>query len=409
LILGLFHNRNFCIYFAGRAVSAVGDSFYAVALILAVLQSTHSVTSGAMVLLAGTVPVVILTLIGGTLSDRLPRNRVMLSSDLMRSATQFVMAALLFRSNPPLWALMVTQFCYGAGDAFFDPASTGLLPQIVASEDLPAANSVLQLSSNGALVVGPAAAGITIAFAGAPLAVAFDAVSFLASAISLYFLTVPKGGLSLASDSILDQLKAGFVELRGRQWVVVTACYLAFLAFAFNGPIFALGPAAALARLGGPSAWSLMLSAFGIGLISGSLVALRLLRTKGALGWAYLGNLGVVPMLALLGTSHSKWLVVGSSALAGLSVAAFGVTYPTLLQQTVPKEKMSRVGSYFWLARVAPMPLALAIVGPLSARFGISKVFVAAALSIFVVTLVSAGFVSIWSIQGPPQEIDGAG
>jgi len=406
VIRRLLHNRNFCIYFAGRSVSVVGDSFYSVALILAVLQSTHSVTSGAMVLIAGTIPVVILTLVGGTVSDRLPRNRVMLSSDLVRSASQFVMAALLFRSNSPLWALLVTQFCYGAAEAFFDPASTGILPQIVASEDLPAANSMLQLSSNSALVAGPALAGIIIALAGAPLAVAFDAVSFLVSAISLYFLTSPPGGLALASDSILDQLRAGFVELRKRRWVLVTACYLAFLAFAFNGPIFALGPAVALSRLGGPSAWSLMLSAFGIGLISGSFVALRLLKTRRALGWAYVGNLGVVPLLALLGTSQSKWLVVGSSGLAGLAAAAFAVTYPTLLQQTVPKEIMSRVGSYFWLARVAPTPLALAIVGPLSARFGISTVFNFAALSICAATLVSASFPDVWSIQGPAKEID---
>jgi MFS family permease len=405
----LFHNRNFCIYFAGRTVSVVGDSFYSVVLILAVLQSTHSVTSGAMVLLAGTIPIVILTLVGGTVSDRLPRNRVMVSSDLVRSATQFAMAALLLRSSPPLWALMITQFCYGLGDAFFDPASTGLLPQIVASEDLPAANSMLQLSSNSAVVVAPALAGIIIALAGAPLAVALDAVSFLVSAISLYFLTVPRGALALASDSMLDQLRAGFVELRRRKWALVTACYLAFLAFAFNGTIFVLGPAVALSRLGGPSAWSLMLSAFGVGLISGSLVALKLLRTRRALGWAYLGNFGVVPLLALLGTSDSKWFVVGSSALAGLSISVFGVTYPTLLQQTVPKEILSRVGSYFWLARVAPMPLAFAIVGPLSARFGISAVFNVAALSLGVATLVGAGFPEIWAIAGPPREIDDNG
>ena len=360
-------------------------------------------------LLSGTIPIVILTLMGGALSDRLPRNRVMLSSDLIRCATQFVMAALLLRSSPPLWALMVTQFCYGAGAAFFDPASTGLLPQIVASEDLPAANSMLQLSSNSAVVLGPAMAGIIIALAGAPLAVAFDAVSFLASAISLYFLAVPKGDLALASDSIFDQLRAGFVELRKRQWMLVTACYLAFLAFAFNGTIFVLGPAAALARLGGPSAWSLVLSVFGIGLISGNVVALRLLRTRRPLAWAYLGNLGVVPLLALLGTSHSKWLVVGSSGLAGLAISVFGMTYPTLLQQTVPTEIISRVGSYFWLARVAPMPLALAIVGPLSARFGISTVFNVAALSICVATFLSAGFPDIWSIQGSAKESDDTG
>lgn len=231
----LLRNRNFCIYFAGRSVSVIGDSFYAVVLILAVLQSTHSVTSGTLVLIAGTIPVVLFTLVGGTVSDRWPRNRVMLSSDLVRSATQFVMAALLLRTAPPLWALMAAQFCYGVGEAFFDPASTGILQAIVAPEDLPRANSLLALLANGALVAGPALAGIIIALAGAPLAVALDAISFQASAISLYFLRVPRAYAALPVDSMLTQLRAGFAELRTYRWLVISACYLAVLAFFFNG------------------------------------------------------------------------------------------------------------------------------------------------------------------------------
>ena len=359
-----------------------------------------------MVLIAGTIPVAILTLVGGALSDRLPRNRVMLASDLLRSATQFVMAALLLGSSPPLWALIVTQFFYGAGDAFFTPASTGLLPQIVASEDLPAANSLLQLMTNGALVAGPALAGGIIALAGAPLAVAADAVSFLLSGISLHFLSVPKGGHALVSESILAQLRTGFAELRKRQWVLVTACYLAILAFAFNGPIFVLGPAVALSRRGGPLAWSRLLSAFGVGLICGGFIAPRLLRTRRALGWAYLGNLCTVPLVALLGTSQSKWLLLGSSVLAGVAVSVFGITYTTLLQQTIPEKMVSRIGSYFVLAGVIATPIAFAIVGPLSARFGISTVFIVGAITICVATIASAAFPGVWSIQGRPALTD---
>ena len=395
----LFRNRNFSIYFAGRTVSVVGDSFYSVALILGVLQATHSVTSGATVLIAGSIPVLILTLFGGALSDRTPRHRVMLASDLLRSATQFIMAALLLRSNPPLWAMLLTQFVYGAGDAFFAPAATGLLPQIVEPEELPAANGALQLSANSALVAGPALAGIVIAVAGAPLAVACDAVSFLISGISLWFLTVPESGVTRASESILKQLRTGFVELRKRRWVLVTVCYLAVLAFAFNGPIFVLGPAVALSRLGGPAAWSIILSAFGAGLILGSLVAPRLLRTRRALGWAYVGNFATVPLLALLGTSDSKWLLAGSSVVAGIAVSNFGVTYTTLLQQLVPAEILSRIGSYFVLAGVAATPIAFSLVGPLSVRFGISTVFGVAAMAICAATLISAAFPAVWSIR----------
>ncbi len=415
-ICRLFSHRNFSCYFVGRSLSVVGDSLCSVVLIVAVLQSTHSVTSGAIVLLAGTVPVVLLTLIGGAVSDRLPRNGVMLASDVARCVAQLVMAALLLRPDPPLWALLVTQVCYGTGEAFFGPASTGILPDIVASDELPAANSVLQLSANSALVVGPALAGITVALAGAPLAIALDAISFAISAISLCCLRLPKrvpthatdaamlatnAPMRAASESMLDQLKTGFVELRRHRWVLVTTCYLAVLAFAFNGTMFVLGPAAALARLGGPSAWSWMLCAFGIGLIAGSLAALAFLRMRRPLGWAFVGNLGVVPMLVLVGTSQSLWFVVGSSIVAGIAVAIFSVTFPTLLQQMISTETLSRVGSYVWLARTAAMPIALALVGPLSDRFGFSAIFLGAALMLAIATVVSVSFSDIWSVHTP--------
>jgi MFS family permease len=194
-------------------------------------------------------------------------------------------------------------------------------------------------------------------------------------------------------------LRTGFAELRKRRWVLVTVCYLAVLAFAFNGPIFVLGPAVALSRLGGPAAWSIVLSAFGAGLIAGSLVAPRLLRTGRALGWAYVGNLATVPLLILLGTSSSKWVLAGSSVVAGVAVSNFGVTYTTLLQQTIPAEILSRIGSYFVLAGVVATPVAFAIVGPLSLRFGISTVFGVAAITICAATIVSAAFPAVWSIR----------
>jgi hypothetical protein len=114
-------------------------------------------------------------------------------------------------------------------------------------------------------------------------------------------------------------------------------------------------------------------------------------------------------MLALLGTSGSRWLVVASSGLAGVAASVFGMTYATLLQQTIPNEILSRVGSYFWLARIAPTPVALAIVGPISARFGIPAVFNVAALSICVATLACAACPEIWSVQGAPKQVEDTG
>jgi len=136
-------------------------------------------------------------------------------------------------------------------------------------------------------------------------------------------------------------------------------------------------------------------------LIAGSVLAPRVLAARRALGFAYVGNFAIVPLLVLLSTSHSAWLVAGSSAVAGVAVAVFGVTYTTLLQRTIPPQTISRVASYFWLARAAPTPIALALAGPASARFGISAVFAAAALSVTVATLIGAGFADVWRVGNP--------
>ncbi len=396
----LARNGNFRIYFCGRIVSTLGDSFYNVALIVAILQATHDVTAGALVLAAGAIPVVVLTLLGGVIGDRFPRNRVMLASDLVRALAQGSMAALLLHGSPPLWALVLTQLCYGIGDAFFDPASTGIVPEIVSAEALPSANGILSAVGNTALVLGPALAGIAIAIAGAPVAIACDGITFGLSAISLAFLRLPARSRDNPRASIGEQLRDGFAEVRRRSWLLTTVCYIAVLTFAFNGTMFVLGPAIALAHLGGPSAWAAVLAAFGAGLIPGSFLAIRVAKSRRALWWAYVGNLAVVPLLLLFGSSRSTlWEVAVASSFAGIAVAVFGVTYPTILQQIVPQAMLSRVGSYRWLARVAAMPLAFAIVGPLARRFGISSVMIAAAVVVMGATCICVGFREIWAMR----------
>ncbi len=398
-------NTNFSLYFGGRSVSALGDSFYFVALMPALIQATHSLATSAIVLSAAAVPSIVFSLLGGLFSDRLPRNRVMLTSDLVRAASEFAMAWMLFHPNPQLVWLVLIQLCYGFGDAFFEPASVGLLPQVVSESELPIANSTIAFSMNATVVFGPALAGITMAFAGAPLALAIDGLTFLFSASALSFLKV--GRLQLPrTESLLDQLRAGFREFRMRRWLIVTVAYLGLLAFAFNGPVFVIGPLVALTRLGGTSAWSLILMAFGVGLIIGSLIAPRILESRRPLAWGYIGNVGVVPMLILLGLHSSPSALIAASVVGGISVSAFSIIYPTILQQTVPDAVISQVSSYFWLVRVAPMPIALSLTAALTLRFGITSVCVGSAILILLASVLCSRIAAVWSVSNNSQSVN---
>lgn len=203
----------------------------------------------------------------------------------------------------------------------------------------------------------------------------------------------------MRSESLVAQLRAGFDAVRRRRWVAVTAIYLGVLSFFFNGPMFVLGSAIALSKLRGSTAWAMILSFFGIGLIGGSLIAQIIMKSRSPLGISFLLNLCAVPFLYLMGESRVPWIVAASASFAGLAIANFGTTYPALLQQTIPNELISRVGSYFWLARIAQVPIALAIAPPFADHFGSSKVFEFAALLVCIATIFASSSRDVWRVR----------
>ena len=159
-----------------------------VALAFAVLDLTSSATSLGLVLVAAFVPRVVLLLLGGVVADRWPRRRVMLATDVVRASTQALVAFVLLSGQARLWHLALLFAAYGAADAFFSPASTGLVPEVVPGERLQEANALLSLSRSATTVAGPALAGLLVALSAPATVFAVDAATFVVSALSLALL-----------------------------------------------------------------------------------------------------------------------------------------------------------------------------------------------------------------------------
>ena len=166
--LGPLAEPQFRLLYAGQAVSLLGDALVPVALAFAVLDLTGSATDLGLVLAAQILPLALFLLAGGVWADRLPRQLVMLASDLVRCAVQAVLAALLLSGRAQLWELIVTAAIYGVAEAFFRPASTGLIPATVSPGRLQQANALLGMTTNGAWILGPALAGILVVPVGGP-------------------------------------------------------------------------------------------------------------------------------------------------------------------------------------------------------------------------------------------------
>ncbi len=120
----VLRHRNVRLCFSGYLPSNLGTAMASLALVFAVLDSGGSAADLGYVLAAGIVPQVALMIGGGVVPDRIGRRQVMLGADLLRTASEALLAALLFAGHPPIWVFAVLAGAVGVGDAFFTPRST---------------------------------------------------------------------------------------------------------------------------------------------------------------------------------------------------------------------------------------------------------------------------------------------
>ena len=180
----------------------------AVALAFAVLEIGGSASDVGLVLDAGVFPLVASVLVGGVVADRASRRAVMVAADLVRVASQGTMAALLIAGVSEVWMLALLAGVTGTATGFFGPASTGLLPEVVPAEQLQPANALRSSAVSTGEILGPLAAGVLVAAAGAGWAIAADAVTFGVSAACLAMLRVRRE-LAAHTNSFVAGLREG--------------------------------------------------------------------------------------------------------------------------------------------------------------------------------------------------------
>ena len=382
--LGPLRERNFAFLFLARTASLLGSAMAPVALAFAVLDDLEGSPSDlGLVLAAASVPQVLFLLVGGVWADRLPRNRILVGSDLVMFATQAFVAALLLTHSAEIWHLAALQAIRGTASAFFFPASTGIVPDTVSAPRLQSANALLRLTVSSSQVLGAALGGLLVAAVGPGYALAFDAATFLASAALLSAIRLaPTARVQMRN--FARELREGWDEFWSRTWlwvIVVAACVSNAAA---NGSFSVLGPVVAERALGGAAGWGLILAAFAAGFVAGGVAMLRF-RPQRPLYAACAALFLWVPVFPLLALEAPVYAIATAAFVAGFGLEIFGVLWDTALQQHIPSDRLSRVSAYDHLGSFVFIPIGLALAGPLAERIGVSQALWGAAA----VTLVS--------------------
>jgi MFS family permease len=397
--------RPYRLLFSATTISTLGDSVAGIALAFAVLDLTEKPKPIYLgIIFAGRqLANAALVLFGGVLSDRLPRNRILVGAALGQAAAQAATAAFVLTDHASIGVLVALQIVYGAADGFVIPAETGLVPQTVSDERLQEANALRGMMRNLVFVVGPVIGGV-IVVAGSPgTALAIDAGSFVGAALLLARIRVPTR--TNEHSQFLHELHEGWREFTSRTWLWSTVVIFgAGNLFFMFWPV--LGPTVAKEHLDGARSWAVIVALNGVGAVVGGAVALRYrprLPLVACILWPLLWTL----QLVALALTAPTWVVATASFVAGAALAIHLALWFTIFQREVPEHARSRVSSYDSLGSFVLTPLGLIAAGLVAAAIGISNALWLAAGAILILNCSMLLIPSVWRIGrvGTPSTI----
>jgi MFS family permease len=395
-------SRNFRLLFFGQTISGVGDKLLPVALSFGVLELTGSFVDLGLVIAAAEAPNVVLMLVAGVWADRLPRQRIMLASDLVRAAAQAGTAAIFLLGIHSLTMLIALQVVYGVGDAFFAPASTGLTPRLVERDQLQKANSLLHLTRNLIGIGGPAAAGLLVVAANPGIAMVVDSATFLGSAAFLARLHLPGDTATRVPGSgMLHELRAGWHEFSSRSWVWASVACFGLYQLALFPAISVLGPLVSKTELGGAGAWAAILTAGAIGSIGGNLLALRFRPHRLLLASHTLSMVAGLPLL-LLAAGAPAFVVAAANGVSWMALTLADTLWFTALQSHIPDEALSRVSSYDWFGSIVLNPVGFVLIGPVATSLGVDRTLVIAGSLVAAAPLAALSLRSVRTLRRLP-------
>ncbi|HEX2915279.1 MAG TPA: MFS transporter [Chloroflexia bacterium] len=342
-------NSNFRNLWFGQLISAAGDWFNNVALLGLALALTGSGLASGMVLLATSLPYFFLIPIAGPLVDRFDRKKVMIAANLGGAVA--ALSFLLVRDSSLLWLLYVGSALLISTAAFFNPASSAIVPTVVNERELYSANALTGSTWGIMVMVGSGLGGIVSATFGRDIVFVINSLSFLLSTILIWQIKLPPSAKKIERETHVEystwkDFVAGLAYLRSHRPVMALASSKAGWGLA-GGVLVLLSVFGDQIFKAGDSGIGLLFAGRGLGALVGPILIRPLVGTSA--GWMRTA-IGLAFMVQALG-----YLIFGLSAPVGIVVAAFalvlghcggGITWvgsSVLLQQSVPDQYRGRV------------------------------------------------------------------
>jgi MFS family permease len=390
IVRALAH-RNYRIYFVGQLVALTGTWMQQVALIWLTYRITDSTFMLGIVTFTGQVPLLVLSPLGGVLSDRLERRTLLLWTQWLALGHAVLLATLAFTMPLHAWMLVSLALLLGLINAIDQPVRQSFVAELVNKpEDIANAIALNSVTIHSTRFVGPAIGGMVIALVGEGVCFILNALSFLAMIVALR--AIRPRAVARRHHRVLDALRSGFQYAYAHWRIRVLLFMVTIMSFFGTAPLTLLPWFAKDVFSGDAQSFGFLSAAGGIGSFLGA-VFLASRHDVAAID-RNIGRAALIAGVTLLALSftHHFWLAVPALALLGFCTINVVAASNALIQSMVDDEMRGRLMSIFTVAFFGVAPLgslaagtASKIVSPRSTLFVCSLVIFAAGAFVFLV------------------------
>ena len=364
-------HRNFQLYFGGQLISNIGTWMQIIAQAWVVYQIGHSELTLGWVAFASAIPTLIISPWGGVIVDRVSRRNLLIMTQVGAMLLAFILAALTFTNVVQEWHVIVLAALLGVVNAFDAPARQAFVPEMVGKEDMPNAIAMTSMMFNSARILGPALAGLLLAFIGAAWCFTLNGISYLAVIAGLWLMKLPPHAQVHNPDSPWRQFVGGVqYTLRNRE---ISALILISLVFSVFGISYSTVMPAFVEKIlhQGAIAYGWLNAVSGLGAVTGAFILAHRI-SHGRRGQLLVWTNIAFPLL-LIGFAFTTLYPLSLLLAYGLGVGFMVqfTTLNTLLQTRVEDHYRGRVMGLYTLTFFGFAPFGNLLIGFLGEKIGL--------------------------------------
>jgi MFS family permease len=383
-----FKSRNYRLYFTGQSVSLIGTWMQKTAVSWVIYTLTHSTFMLGLTLFASQFPSFLFSLIGGVVSDRYNRYRVLLLTQVASMIQAILLAALILMNRYEVWEILALSVMLGIINAFDVPARQSLVYEMVADKnDLPNALALNSSMVNLSRLIGPGIAGLVLEEFGDGACFGINALSFIAVIGSLLMMRLPKYVDKPHPKNVFGELREGLSYIRQTpsiRFVLIMLALISLLVLPFSTliPFYARD-----IFKGTATTFGVIDSFIGLGAFAGAIFLASQKTGANLKKILFINTLVFGTGLVLFSHEHTYWLALVFVTIAGFGMMSQITVSNTLIQTTVDPNMRGRVISFYALAFFGMQPLGGLLVGALSKWIGTTNTMLAEGIAALLIGL----------------------